>query len=141
MDGVPFALLLREFQARWPAQRPMARRAGIDHARYNRLIRGEVEPAGRDQVLDIARALELSARETDVLVAAAGFLPPSLSPRLLGNAAVHSLLRALDHPAIPDDDRAELASHVDQAVRWFLAARGIPDEPAPSTFFRQPRSV
>lgn len=130
MDDASFALLLQEFQARWPAQRAVARRAGLDHARYNRLLRGAVEPASRDQVLAIARALELSAPETDVLVAAAGFLPPSVPPRLLGNAALRSLLLALRHPSVPDADREELVAHVDHVARWFLAAHGVPPEPS-----------
>ena len=130
MEDASFAVLLKEFQARWPAQRLVARRAGLDHARYNRLVRGEVEPAGRAQVLAIARALELSSLETDVLAAAGGFLPPSLPPRLLGNAALRSLLHGLRHPAVPDADREELVSHVDRAVRWFLAAHGVPGEPS-----------
>jgi transcriptional regulator with XRE-family HTH domain len=118
----PFAALLQLFQERWPAQRAIAREAGIDHARYNRLVRGEVAPANREQVLAIARALRLNPLETDQFVAAAGYLPPSLTRGSIGDPALRAVLAVLGHTALSTDDREAFRRHVEQAAKWLLAA-------------------
>jgi hypothetical protein len=118
----PFAALLQLFQERWPAQRAIARQAGVDHARYNRLVRGDVAPANRQQVLAIAGALRLNPLETDQLVAAAGYLPPSLSRGSISDPTLRAVLAVLRHPSLPNDERDAFQSHVEQAARWLLAA-------------------
>ncbi len=123
-----FSSLLQLFQARWPAQRGIARKAGIDHARYNRLVRGDVAPASREQVLAIAAALLLTADETDRLVAAAGYLPPSLPPHVLADPAIRSVLDIVLHPSIPEDERVAFRLHVEQAAHWLLAAHAARED-------------
>lgn len=114
-----FSRLLAQFQQRWPSRRSVAARAGVDHARYNRLVRGEVKPARREQVLAVAQALGLTPREIDQLTAAAGYLPPSLEQSGLDDPAVQAVLDLYARTDLSEQDRAAFRAVVAEiAARW-----------------------
>lgn len=114
-----FSRLLAQFQQRWPSRRSVAARAGVDHARYNRLVRGEVKPARREQVLAVAQALGLTPREIDQLAAAAGYLPPSLEQSGLDDPAVQAVLDLYARTDLSEQDRAAFRAVVAEiAARW-----------------------
>jgi hypothetical protein len=115
-----FAATLNEFQRRsGRSQRAVALAADLDPGRYSRLLSGERQPASREQVLGLAQALRLVPADTDRLVAAAGFLPPSLETVGVDDPAILALLAALTDPALDEPARQALRRAViDIAQHW-----------------------
>jgi len=108
----PFAELLSGYLERpGVKQSEVAERAGIDPGTITKLKKGQ--GTTRETVIRLARALQLSARETDLLVAAAQYLPPSLAEA--DDEALEltlELCRLLTGPVLPAEER--------QTVRRFL---------------------
>jgi hypothetical protein len=115
-----FATVLREYQRRsGRSQRVVAITADLDPGRYSRLLRGEREPASREQVILLAAALGLNRRATDHLVAAAGFLPPGLERVGADDPALAALIEALTDPALDEAARDALRrTVVELAAHW-----------------------
>ena len=115
-----FAAVLNDYQRRsGRSQRTVARAADLDPARYSRLLRGTHAPASREQVIALAAALGLSPRETDHLVAAAGFLPPGLEAVGVHDPAIAALVEALTAPELDESARDALRrTVVDIAAHW-----------------------
>jgi transcriptional regulator with XRE-family HTH domain len=110
----PFAELLSGYLERpGVRQSDVAERAGVDPGTITKLKKG-LQHTTRETVVKLAAALRLSARETDLLVASAHYLPPSLAAA--DDEALELVLelcRLLTGPALPAEER--------QAVRRFLA--------------------
>ena len=121
-----FAATLNEFQRRsGRSQRAVALAADLDPGRYSRLLSGERQPASREQVLGLAQALRLEPPDTDRLVAAARFLPPSLETVGVDDPAILALLAALTDPALDAPTRQALRRTViDIAEHWRPARAG-----------------
>ncbi len=115
-----FAAALNDYQQRsGRSQRTVARAADLDPGRYSRLLSGTHAPASREQVIALAAALRLSPRETDHLVAAAGFLPPGLEAVGVHDPAVAALIAALTAPELDEPARDALRRTViDIAAHW-----------------------
>ena len=115
-----FAAVLNDYQRRsGRSQRTVARAADLDPGRYSRLLSGTHAPASREQVIALAAALGLSPRETDHLVAAAGFLPPGLEAVGVHDPAVAALIEALTAPELDEPARDALRRTViDIAAHW-----------------------
>ena len=104
-----FALVLHDYQRRsGRSQRAVALAADLDPGRYSRLLSGERAPVSREQVLALAEALGLEPRDSDQLVAAAGFLPPRLERIGLDDPALEAVVEALLDPALDDEARQAL---------------------------------
>ncbi len=107
------ALLSRYLERPGVRQSDVAERAGIDPGTITKLKKGQHHTT-RETVIKLAAALQLSARETDLLVASAQYLPPSLASADDETLElVLGLCRLLTGPALPADEQ-----HV---VRRFLA--------------------
>lgn len=101
-----FATVLSALQRRSKrSQRAVALAAALDPGRYSRLLSGQRQPASREQVLALAAALALDRHDTDQLVAAAGYLPPSLEQVGLDDPAVRALLDVLTDPELSEPAR------------------------------------
>jgi hypothetical protein len=101
-----FATVLSALQRRSRrSQRSVALAAELDPGRYSRLLSGERQPASREQVLALAAALALDRRDTDHLVAAAGYLPPSLEQIGVDDPAVLAVLAVLTDPGLSEPAR------------------------------------
>lgn len=106
-------LLSRYLERPGVRQSEVAERAGIDPGTITKLKKGQ-QHTTRETVLKLALALHLSARETDLLVASAQYLPPSLAGADDETLElVLELCRLLSGPALPPEER--------EAVRRFLA--------------------
>lgn len=106
-------LLSRYLERPGVRQSDVAERAGVDPGTITKLKKGQ-QHTTRETVIRLAAALQLSARETDLLVASAQYLPPSLASADDETLQlVLELCRLLTGPALPADER--------QAVRRFLA--------------------
>jgi transcriptional regulator with XRE-family HTH domain len=104
-----FTTLLGDLQRQsGRSQRAVAQAAGLDPGRYSRILSGAAVPASREQVQAIASGLGLGAVDTDRLVAAAGYLPPSLEPTSVDDPALAALLTALRRPTLDEASRQAL---------------------------------
>lgn len=104
-----FADLLGDLQRRaGRSQRAVAQAAGLDPGRYSRILSGASAPTSREQVVALASGLGLDATDTDRLVAAAGYLPPSLEPASMDDPALAALLTALRRPSLDAASRQAL---------------------------------
>ena len=121
-----FAAVLSEYQRRSRrSQRSVALAADLDPGRYSRLLSGERAPASREQIIALASALGLGQRETDHLVAAAGFLPPGLERVGADDPAIAALTAALAEPTLDDGAREALRRTViELAAHWHTRRRG-----------------
>lgn len=108
------------------SQRAAAAAAGMDQARYNRLLHGE-PPSSREQALALARALGADAPTADRLLAAAGYLPPSVARLGLDDPVLGRVLRLLGDevpPARREQVRMALATILAWAEAALLGERG-----------------
>ncbi len=91
MSGQTFAELLKAHrESSYTTQSKLAELAEFDHSYVSRLETGARNPT-RDAVGRLAKALNLSPRESDELRMAAGFLGehPGISPTMLREARSH----------------------------------------------------
>jgi transcriptional regulator with XRE-family HTH domain len=101
-----FGVMLRALRERAElSQSALARLAGLDPSFINRLESGRrgVERPVADA---LALALHLSVRETDRLLAAGGFLPPSLMKVGLDDPTLQLVVEFLTREPLSSDDRA-----------------------------------
>ncbi|MBI3969342.1 MAG: helix-turn-helix domain-containing protein [Chloroflexi bacterium] len=119
-----FGELLRELQRRSErSQRAVALAAGIDPGWYSRLLRGEVAPASRAQIIALATVLAAVAAEIDALLAAAGYLPGSLEAIRLDDPALVAVMSVLGANLAPDDLAAYRQVVAEISKRWLGASR------------------
>ncbi len=100
MTGFSDLLRKRREQRQMP-QRALSQLANINQALISRFETGDRLPSGPEQVLAIARALQLGDDDVDTLLAAAGYWPRvyvALGPR---DETLLLVARFLADPAIP----------------------------------------
>jgi len=101
-----FGDLLRECrEQRQLPQRTLSESANINQALISRFETGDRLPSGPEQVLALARALQLNDSEADTLLAAAGYWPRvyvELGPR---DQTLLLVARFLTDPAIPPEKK------------------------------------
>ena len=122
-----FAELLKTFRLRSRlSQRAVARASGINPAIVNRMESGDRQPSGPQQVLAIARALELPSEDADSMLSSAGFWPgviPALGPRdetLLGVA------RVLAGPGVDEGARVRFRQALHLLTEQWMVSGGEP---------------
>ena len=116
-ESKSFGALLQDFRARIGiAQNALARATGINVGTVNRLERDQRLPAGRDQALALARALNLDMAETNRLLYAAGFPAEGFGPEITGDARMCRLAVLLQDRSLAPAARAELLAVIDHAV-------------------------
>lgn len=84
------------------SQRALSQAAGINQAIISRLESGDRTPSGAEQVLAIARALNLDRSTTDTLLSSAGYWPQTyllLGPR---DQTLRAVAEILADERIPD---------------------------------------
>lgn len=89
------------------SQGELARRVAVDSGYISRLEAGGRQGPTRATVSRLADALGLGWRERDRLLAAAGYLPPSLARLGLDDPTLRLVLDLLLDPAVDELDRAE----------------------------------
>ena len=118
-----FAELLREFRQRADlSQRALAASSAINPAIISRLESEDRGPSGPDQVLAIARALNLGDDDADRLLASAGFWPRTLLALGPRDRTVLAVARVLGSSNVADPARARFRRAVDILVEQWLEA-------------------
>jgi transcriptional regulator with XRE-family HTH domain len=128
-----FAELLRRWRERAGlSQNALARRMGVNPAYVNRLEHGGRGAGNRDLVERAAAALQLTAAESDALLAAAGHWPTSLTALGPADPTLRLVADILADGAIPEAARELLRLHVRlAALPW------RPLDPAESARLRE----
>lgn len=118
-----FGPLLRQerLAAGW-SQAALARAVGVNSGYISRLEAGARAAPGPAVVRAIGEALGLPAARAERLLAAAGYLPPSLAPLASADPTLALVLRLLTDPAIPEPDRREF-----REIIRLVARRWVPD--------------
>ena len=101
-----FGIMLRALRERAGlSQSALARQAGLDPSFINRLESGR-RGAERPVADALVAALQLPAREADRLLAAGGFLPPSLARVGLDDPTLQLIVETLSDETLSPTDRA-----------------------------------
>jgi transcriptional regulator with XRE-family HTH domain len=113
-----FGVLLRRFRLRAGlAQNALARATGINVGTINRLEHGQRLPAGRGQALDLARALQLSRAETNMLLGAAELPAEGFGPLVTTDPVLCDLAALLQDDRLAVSARQEVLAVVAGVVR------------------------
>lgn len=113
-------LLRQERRAAGWSQAALARAVGVNSGYISRLETGERTAPGLALVRAISAALGLPPARIDRLLAAAGYLPPSLAPLASDDPTLALVIRLLTDPAIPEPERRDFREVVRLvARRWF----------------------
>jgi transcriptional regulator with XRE-family HTH domain len=113
--------LLRAYRRRsCLSQDAIGRSVGYDHSFVSRLESGSRLPS-RDTVLRLAHAMDLDGRDTDQLLASAGFLPLRLEYLLEEEPAIAAALAFLRDDRVPAERRDEVRTKIALVVRRAIA--------------------
>jgi len=125
----PFASLLSRYVNDYVKRTGLTKRVIADRCEYNqstfsRFLSGKREPRARDQILRIARAIDLTPRETNHLLIAAGLSPVSELEEGLSDRAQHEVAAAIEGAAaaLRMPDRAALAEVMRGDIAMLLGA-------------------
>lgn len=115
-----FGPLLRQYrEAGGMTQLALARAVGVNSGYISRLEAGARVAPAADLVHALATALALPPGPTDRLLAAAGYLPPSLAQLDLADPTLRLVLRLLTDEQVPEPERAEFREIIRLVVhRW-----------------------
>ena len=117
----PFGPLLRGLrETAGLTQSGLARAVGVNSGYISRLEAGERSAPGADLVRALADALQLAPAERDRLLAAAGYLPPSLAHLDPGDPTLALVVRILGDEAIPAAERDEFRTIIRLVARRWL---------------------
>ncbi len=113
--GPTFASVLRRFRERaGHSQSGLARLAKLDASFVNRLESGQ-RGAERAVAEALIAALELPPEEADQLLAAGGYLPPSLAKVGIDDPTLRLVVQILSDDTLSDSDRAAFRRAVEAA--------------------------
>lgn len=115
-------LLRRLREAAGLPQIGLARAVGVNSGYISRLEAGERSAPGVELVRAVADALRLAPAERDSLLAAAGYLPPSLAQIEAGDPTLALVIGILGDETIPAAQREEF-----RAIVRLVARRWRPD--------------
>lgn len=134
-----YATTLRRYRLRARlSQNALAHRLGLDASYLNRMEAGVRGTPGYDVALSLARELARSAEELDLLLFAAGYVPPRLQRLGPGDTTVAAVLDILANDRLTLESRADFRAVVETvAGRWArdacagsAAPRWVRDGPA-----------
>lgn len=112
-----FASVLRRFRERaGHSQSGLARLAKLDPSFVNRLESGQ-RGAERAVAEALIAALELPSEEADRLLAAGGYLPPSLARVGIDDPTLRLVVQTLSDESVSDSDRTAFRQAVEAAHR------------------------
>lgn len=142
-----FGATLRRYRLRsGHTQNSLAKVVQVNASYINRMETGERSAPTREIALALARGMELSAYESDRLVASAGLLPPGLQKLGPGDSTVAAVIGLLTNDRLSPEARADFRAVVEtMAIRWqsmyqWRAEKPVPPpEPLPEK--RQPRGA
>jgi len=117
------AALRRYREERGLSQNALAKKAGVNVGSVNRLESGDRSPGGPEMVLTLAQALDLPPMERDLLLAAAGQLPASITAAVLADPAFLVAAEILGDQRIPADERADFRAQIILAARRWRDVR------------------
>ncbi|MBI3969341.1 MAG: helix-turn-helix domain-containing protein [Chloroflexi bacterium] len=101
------------------SQNQLAKRVGLNSGYVSRLEAGARESPSREAVLALASALELGEPERDRLLAAAGYLPPSLAEIDWADPTLGLVIDILRDQRVPEDERGDFREQIRLAAkRW-----------------------
>ncbi len=124
MEITAFGAALRRYrEERGLSQNALAKKAGVNVGSVNRLESGDRSPGGPEMVLTLAQALDLPPMERDLLLAAAGQLPASITPAVLADPAFLVAAEILGDQRIPADERADFRAQIILAARRWRDVR------------------
>ena len=122
-----FGWLLRRYRERAGlSQNGLARASGVDPGSVNRLESGKREPAGRETVLQLIAALNLSPPEGDRLLEVAGHLPSVFDTVAPTDPTLLLVAELLGDARLSASDHDELRLFITLAAR-----RWRPEVPLP----------
>ena len=105
------------------AQRALAREIGLNPTLVNRSEAGDRPPSGPNEIAAIGRALKLTDRELDELLASAGYWPAAFVSMGPGDPTLYAVATALADPSLPDEVKRELRGAIEGVVRAVSQAR------------------
>lgn len=124
MEITAFGAALRRYrEERGLSQNALAKKAGVNVGSVNRLESGDRSPGGPEMVLTLAQALDLPPMERDLLLAAAGQLPASITAAVLADPAFLVAAEILGDQRIPADERADFRAQIILAARRWRDVR------------------
>lgn len=106
------------------SQNELGRRAGINPGTINRLETGERLATGREQVIDLAVALQLGVPERDRLLAAAGMIPDPIARLGAADPLLLLVAEILGDERIPAAERDEFRLQIVLAARRWRPTAG-----------------
>lgn len=117
---ITYATTLRRYRLRARlSQNALAHRLGLDASYLNRIESGVRGTPSYDVALSLARELARSADELDLLLFAAGYVPPRLQRLGPGDTTVAAVLAVLANDQLTLESRADFRAVVETvASRW-----------------------
>jgi transcriptional regulator with XRE-family HTH domain len=103
------------------SQRELARRSGINPAIVSRFEAGLRGPSGSDQVLALAKALNLDRERADLLLGAGGYWPEAILALGPQDASLLAVARVLTNPRVSPAARERFRAMLDALEEQWLA--------------------
>ncbi len=126
-----FAELLKRYREETgQSQRALSRSSGVNPAIISRMESGDRSPSGPDQVMALARALDLDAGRSDSLLASAGYWPRAILSLGPQDETLRTVANVLASPQVSKGSRLRFRRTVQLLAEQWLGSTGETEGPS-----------